>query len=58
MAAEMMNRNIYVTGFSYPVVPKGKARIRVQLSAAHSAEQIDHAIAAFSEVARSKGVIA
>ena len=58
IAEEMMNHNIYVIGFSYPVVPKGKARIRVQLSAAHTAEQIDKAINAFTQVARAKKVIA
>lgn len=44
-------------GFSYPVVPKGKARIRVQLSAAHEDDQIDRAVAAFVEVGRELGVI-
>ncbi len=58
IAEEMMNHNIYVIGFSYPVVPKGKARIRVQLSAAHTSAQIDKAISAFTQVARAKGVIA
>jgi glycine C-acetyltransferase len=52
MAARLLERGIYVIGFSYPVVAKGKARIRVQLSAAHRAEMIDRAIAAFSEVGR------
>ncbi len=48
---------IYVIGFSYPVVPKGAARIRVQLSAAHSTEQVQKAIDAFVEVGRAKKVI-
>lgn len=52
MAEEMLQKGIYVIGFSYPVVPKGKARIRVQLSAAHTPEEIDHAIKAFTEVGK------
>ena len=50
MAAMMLEEGVYVVGFSYPVVPKGKARIRVQLSAAHSREDIDTAISAFAKV--------
>jgi glycine C-acetyltransferase len=46
-----------VIGFSYPVVPIGKARIRTQISAAHTAEQIDAAVAAFTRVGRKLGVI-
>ena len=57
MAASMLDRGIYVVGFSYPVVPKGKARIRVQLSAAHTAEQVDEAVAAFVAVGRELGVV-
>ena len=57
MADAMLERGIYVIGFSYPVVPKGQARIRVQLSAAHTAEHIDQAVAAFTEVGRELGVI-
>ncbi|XP_040152399.1 2-amino-3-ketobutyrate coenzyme A ligase, mitochondrial [Anopheles arabiensis] len=56
-ADEMLKRGIYVIGFSYPVVPKGKARIRVQLSAAHSEEEIDRAVAAFIEVGKQLGVV-
>ena len=56
-ADEMMKKNIYVIGFSYPVVPKGKARIRVQLSGAHTTEQIDRAVSAFVDVGIKKGVI-
>lgn len=52
-----LERGIYVIGFSYPVVPKGKARIRVQISASHSTADIDHAIAAFIDVGRSLKVI-
>ena len=49
-AEEMLTRGIYVVGFSFPVVPKGQARIRTQISAAHSTEDIDTAVAAFIEV--------
>ncbi|EDW80176.1 uncharacterized protein Dwil_GK23603 [Drosophila willistoni] len=56
-ADEMLTRGIYVIGFSYPVVPEGKARIRVQISAAHTETDIDRAIAAFIEVGRSLKVI-
>ena len=56
-ADEMMKMNIYVIGFSYPVVPKGKARIRVQISAAHTPEQIQRAVEAFFKIGREKGVI-
>jgi len=58
MADAMLERGIYVIGFSYPVVPKGQARIRVQLSAAHTPDHIDRAVAAFTEVGRELGVIA
>lgn len=57
MAEEMMEEGIYVIGFFYPVVPKGKARIRVQLSAAHTKEQLDKAIAAFEKVGKKLNVI-
>ncbi|MCH5318702.1 MAG: glycine C-acetyltransferase [Paramuribaculum sp.] len=56
-AAEMQKEGIYVTGFYYPVVPKGQARIRVQLSAAHTIEQLDRAIAAFIKTGKKLGVI-
>ena len=56
-AAAMQREGIYVTGFYYPVVPKGQARIRVQLSAAHTTEQLDRAIAAFIKVGREMGVL-
>ena len=52
MAARLLDEGVYVTGFFYPVVPKGQARIRVQISAAHTPEQIDRAVAAFAKVAR------
>jgi glycine C-acetyltransferase len=57
MADELLKRGVYVVGFFFPVVPKDKARIRVQLSAAHTKEQIDHAIAAFSEVGKMLNVL-
>ncbi|XP_069509158.1 2-amino-3-ketobutyrate coenzyme A ligase, mitochondrial [Ambystoma mexicanum] len=57
MADNMLERGIYVIGFSYPVVPKGKARIRVQISAAHSEEDIDQCVSAFVEVGRKHGVV-
>lgn len=56
-ADEMLDRGIYVVGFSYPVVPKGQARIRVQLSAAHTSEQVQRAIDAFIDVGKDKGLI-
>eukprot|EP00347_Sterkiella_histriomuscorum_P016330 403353603 len=56
-ADEMMKENIYVIGFSYPVVPNGKARIRVQLSAAHTPEHIDRAVRGFVNIGKKKGVI-
>ncbi len=56
-ADKLLDKGIYVIGFFYPVVPKGQARIRVQLSAGHSAEQIDKAIKAFTEVGNELGVI-
>lgn len=57
MAEKLLEEGIYVIGFFYPVVPKGKARIRVQLSAAHTKEQLDKAIAAFEKVGKELGVI-
>ncbi len=56
-ADEMLGEGIYVIGFSYPVVPEGKARIRVQVSAAHEPEHLDRAVAAFETVGRRLGVI-
>ena len=56
-AAEMQKEGIYVTGFYYPVVPKGQARIRVQLSAGHNREQLDRAIEAFIKVGKKLGVL-
>ena len=57
MASALLEKGIYVIGFSFPVVPRGQARIRVQLSAAHEREHVDRAVAAFIEVGRSMGVI-
>jgi glycine C-acetyltransferase len=58
MADALLAEGIYVIGFSYPVVPKGKARIRTQMSAAHTAAEIDQAVAAFAKVGRTLGAIA
>ncbi len=57
MANMLLEEGIYVIGFFFPVVPKGKARIRVQLSAAHSMEDLDKAISAFKKVGASLNVI-
>jgi glycine C-acetyltransferase len=57
MADELLREGVYVVGFSYPVVPKGKARIRTQMSAAHTPEQIERAVAAFERVGRALRVI-
>ncbi len=57
MADKMLEKGIYVIGFSYPVVPKGQARIRTQMSAGHSLEHVDKAVDAFVEVGRELGVI-
>lgn len=57
MADALLEKGIYVIGFFFPVVPQGKARIRVQLSAAHTKEHLDKAIAAFTEVGKNLGVI-
>lgn len=56
-ADEMLKRGVYVVGFSFPVVPKGEARIRTQMSAAHNKEHLDKAIAAFTEVGEKLGVL-
>ncbi|MDA1220382.1 MAG: glycine C-acetyltransferase [Planctomycetota bacterium] len=57
MATRLLDEGVYVIGFSYPVVPKGLARIRVQISAAHEASDIDFAVAAFTKVGRDLGVL-
>jgi glycine C-acetyltransferase len=56
-AADLLKEGIYVIGFSYPVVPRGQARIRVQLSAAHETEHIDRAVAAFTKIGKKLKVI-
>jgi glycine C-acetyltransferase len=57
MAAQLLDEGVYVTAFSYPVVPLGTARIRTQMNAAHSDDDVDRAVAAFTAVARDLGVI-
>jgi glycine C-acetyltransferase len=57
MANKLLEEGIYVIGFFYPVVPKDQARIRVQLSAAHTPEQINKAIDAFVKVGKELGVV-
>ncbi|MFT6779926.1 MAG: glycine C-acetyltransferase, partial [Paraglaciecola sp.] len=54
---KMLQKGIYVVGFSFPVVPKGQARIRTQMSAGHSLEQVNLAVDAFIEVGKELGVI-
>ena len=56
-ADKLLQEGIYVIGFFYPVVPKGQARIRVQLSAAHSQAQLDKAITAFTKIGKELGVL-
>ncbi len=58
MADALLQEGIYVIGFSFPVVPRGRARIRTQMSAAHTVEQIDQAVAAFTKVGKTLGAIA
>src|SRR5262249_13257148 len=57
MSAALLEKGVYVIGFFYPVVPKGEARIRVQVSAAHSRADLDRAIHAFTHVGRQLGVL-
>jgi glycine C-acetyltransferase len=57
MASALLERGIYVTGFFFPVVPQGQARIRTQMSAAHTREHLDKAINAFTDVGKQLGVI-
>ena len=57
MADRLLEEGVYVVGFSYPVVPEGQARIRVQMSAAHTREELERAVAAFAKVGRALGVI-
>ena len=58
MASRMLARGVYVVGFAFPVVPKGQARIRTQMSASHSTADVERAVEAFAEVGRELGVIA
>jgi len=55
-AARLLEKGVYVVGFSYPVVPEGKARIRTQMSAAHSRDDLDFALNNFSEVKAELGI--
>ena len=57
MAARMLEEGIYVIGFSFPVVPVGEARIRTQMSAAHTPDDIEQAVAAFTRVGAAMGVV-
>ena len=57
MADKLMDEGVYVIGFFYPVVPKGKARIRTQMSAAHTREDLEKAVTAFEKIGRQLGVI-
>jgi glycine C-acetyltransferase len=57
MADELLKRGVYVIGFAFPVVPKGEARIRTQMSAGLTREQLDFAVDAFTDVARELNVI-
>jgi glycine C-acetyltransferase len=57
MADSLLEEGIYVIGFFYPVVPMGKARIRTQMSAGHSQEDLERAVAAFEKVGKKLGVI-
>ena len=57
MAERLLREGIYVVAFSFPVVPRGKARIRTQMSAAHSKEQLDRAIDAFIRIGKELGII-
>ncbi|MGH8371885.1 MAG: glycine C-acetyltransferase, partial [Gammaproteobacteria bacterium] len=57
MADELLKEGIYVIGFSFPVVPQGKARIRTQISAGHEKQHLDKAIAAFAKVGKQLSVI-
>ena len=56
-ATKLLDEGIYVTGFYYPVVPKEQARIRVQISAGHSKEQLDKAVVAFTKIGKELGVL-
>ena len=57
VTSEMMKQGVYVTAFSFPVVPQGMARVRTQMSAAHSRDQLDHAIDGFISVGKKLGLL-
>jgi len=57
MGKDLLERGVYVSGFGYPVVPQGHARLRAQISAAHSQEELDRAVDAFVEVAHAHHVL-
>jgi glycine C-acetyltransferase len=57
LASALMDEGVYVTGFSFPVVPRGQARIRTQMCAGHSDQDVDQALAAFERAGRKLGVI-
>ena len=57
-AARLLEEGIYAIGFFFPVVPKGQARIRVQLSAAHSEDDVDRAVSAFAKIGKQLGIVA
>jgi glycine C-acetyltransferase len=57
MARDLLDEGIYVIGFSFPVVPQGQARIRVQVSAAHERAHLDRAVAAFAKVGRKHAIV-
>jgi glycine C-acetyltransferase len=57
MAQKLLEKGIYVIGFSYPVVPKGQARIRVQVSASHTKNQLDQVIQSFTKVGKELNVL-
>jgi glycine C-acetyltransferase len=57
MSAALLDEGVYVRGLWYPVVPKGEARLRVQISAAHEVQDLDHALTAFAKVGNKMGVI-
>jgi glycine C-acetyltransferase len=58
MARRLLDERIYVTGFFFPVVPEGTARIRTQVSAAHTREDLNRAVAAFTKIGRELGLVA
>jgi glycine C-acetyltransferase len=58
VSRRLLERGVFVTGFGYPVVPEGTARVRVQMSAAHEREQLERALAAFEAVGREIGLLA